>query len=98
MLIVKYETEEEAAQIIEVKQGEGYTLVEVQNVTEGNFLGFQEPGWTPPTEVIEKLQNENTDLKLAIAELAETSESDKIDMQLALAELADLITGGDQVG
>lgn len=44
------------------------------------------------------MKDENTELKLAVAELAETNESDKIDMQLALAELADLITGGDQVG
>lgn len=104
MIIIKYETEEDAQRIIAEKQAEGYTLVEVQNITEGNFLGFEEPGWVPPeippdvTEQIQELQNENTDLKLAIAELAETNESDKIDMQLALAELAELVAGGDQVG
>ncbi|ANS73716.1 hypothetical protein AWM70_03280 [Paenibacillus yonginensis] len=104
MIIVKYQNEEEMQQIIDEKQAAGYTLIEVQNITEGNFLGFEEPGWipteTPPdvTNQIKELQNENTDLKLAIAELAETNESDKIDMQLALAELAELVAGGDQVG
>lgn len=59
----------------------------------------QEPVYQPPlTDQVKKLQEENTALKLALAELAETSESDKIAMQLALAELADLIAGGDQVG
>lgn len=55
----------------------------------------QEPVYQPPlTEQVNALKNENTELKLAIAELAETNESDKIDMQLALAELAELVTGG----
>lgn len=46
----------------------------------------------------DELQQENTELKLAIAELAESNESDKVDMQLALAELAEIVEGGDQIG
>lgn len=43
MQIVKYQTEEESQQIIAAKQAQGLTLVEVANITEGNFLGFKEP-------------------------------------------------------
>lgn len=41
MLLVKYDTEQEAKRIIKQKTSMGYTLVSVQNITEGNFLGFQ---------------------------------------------------------
>ncbi|MTI57480.1 hypothetical protein [Geosporobacter ferrireducens] len=47
----------------------------------------------PPTE-IELLQQENLELKLALAELAGKSEDDKQDLQLALAELAEAFIGG----
>ncbi|MDH6430292.1 MULTISPECIES: hypothetical protein [unclassified Paenibacillus] len=47
---------------------------------------------TPPTE-IEILREENTELKLALTELAEAQEADKTEMQLALAEIAGLIGG-----
>lgn len=43
-----------------------------------------------PTE-LERLQLENMELKLALAELAEANETDKTQMQLALAELAELV-------
>lgn len=38
------------------------------------------------------LKNENTEIKLALAELAESQELDKTEIQLALAELAELIS------
>lgn len=81
MLIVKYETEEEAQQIIAEKESARYTLVEVSNVKEGNFLGFQEPGWTPPVppevrEALEvqvaELQQADIENKQAIADLTMT--------------------------
>ncbi|RRJ66936.1 hypothetical protein EHV15_31425 [Paenibacillus oralis] len=53
-----------------------------------------------PTE-LERLQAINTELKLAIAELAEASEADKTKIQLALTELAEMIAagrGGEKVG
>ncbi|MGG4552811.1 hypothetical protein [Paenibacillus humicus] len=50
-----------------------------------------------PTE-LERLQAENTELKLALVELAESQEADKLEMQLALAELVEIITGGETVG
>lgn len=77
MIIIKYETEEEGKQIITEKSAAGYTLVAVQNVTEGNFLGFQEPGWVPPepeTPLLDKI-NDNTeylidiDYRLSLVEL-----------------------------
>lgn len=51
-----------------------------------------------PTE-LELLQAENTELKLALAELAEAQEADKTEMQLAMAELAELlVVGGEDLG
>lgn len=51
--------------------------------------------WDTPIQspTIEDLQAENTSLKLALAEMAETQQTDKQEMQLALAEIADLIGG-----
>lgn len=46
-----------------------------------------------PTE-IQILQEENTDLKLALAEMAEKMEIEKINMMLAVAELAENLNGG----
>lgn len=43
-----------------------------------------------PTE-LERLQQENMELKLALTELAEANETDRTQMQLALAELAELV-------
>ncbi|GIO36873.1 hypothetical protein J41TS12_17340 [Paenibacillus antibioticophila] len=64
-----------------------------------DFSNFQINGeWDKPEssqeEVIASLQSENTELKLAIADLAEANEADKILMQLALAELAEIIAEG----
>ena len=42
MQIIKYETEEEKQTIITDKIALGFTLVEISNITEGNFLGFVE--------------------------------------------------------
>ncbi|MNP28570.1 hypothetical protein D3C76_1215400 [compost metagenome] len=77
MIIIKYETEEEAEQIIYEKQEDGFTLVEVTNITEGNFLGFQGSEWTPSIypKPLEERINENTeylidvDYRLSIIEL-----------------------------
>ncbi|MGO4345549.1 hypothetical protein AB4Z45_08665 [Paenibacillus sp. MCAF9] len=48
-----------------------------------------------PLSELDLLKLENTELKIALAELAEAQEADKTDMQLALAELADLLLGGE---
>lgn len=48
----------------------------------------------PKTE-IELLQEENLELKLALAEIAETQEANKTEMQLALAEMAEALFGGE---
>lgn len=47
MQIVKYETEDEAQQIIAEKAAQGLILVQVQNISDGNFLGFMEPSEMP---------------------------------------------------
>lgn len=48
----------------------------------------------PLTEQIADLVARNTELMLAVAELANVSETDKLDTQFAIAELASIITGG----
>jgi len=48
----------------------------------------------PLTEQIANLELQNTELMLAVAELASVSETDKMETQLAIAELASIITGG----
>lgn len=47
---------------------------------------------TPPTPEIDEL----TQLKLALADLAEAYEQSLTELQLALTEIAELITGGDE--
>ncbi|MEG0449908.1 MAG: hypothetical protein RR595_08635 [Lysinibacillus sp.] len=47
-----------------------------------------------PKSETEFLQEENTTLKLAVAELAEAQEQAKLETQIALAELAESILGG----
>lgn len=71
MEIIKYDTEDEAEQIIADKTSAGYTLVEVQNVTEGNFLGFQPPDWIAP-------ETEETQLQKAQKQLAELESRTKV--------------------
>lgn len=48
-----------------------------------------------PKPEIELLKDENLELKLALAEMAETQQSDKTEMQLALAEIAEILLGGE---
>jgi hypothetical protein len=40
--IVKYETEEEKQAIINSQAAEGFALTDIANITEGNFLGFDD--------------------------------------------------------
>lgn len=47
-----------------------------------------------PKSEVELLKDENTTLKLAVAELAEMQEQEKLNTQLALAELAESLTTG----
>ena len=69
-------------------------------------LRFSYPVFEPPLSVkLEQLEaensaikQENTDIKLALAELAVAQEMDKTELQLALAELADIIVGGGENG
>lgn len=62
MLIIKYETEEEAERIIAEKNAQGFRLSEIANITEGNFLGFDDS---------EVKQREIDELKIVVADLAE---------------------------
>jgi len=71
--------------------GEGLSQGEIEEITR--------PKPQKPDE-LERLRAENTELKLALTELAEAQELDKTEMQLALTELAELVagTGGEGVG
>jgi len=51
-------------------------------------------GYDPEPSELEQLRAENTELKLALTELAEAQEADKTEVQLALAEIAELVSGG----
>ncbi|WP_342511228.1 hypothetical protein MKY34_13015 [Sporosarcina sp. FSL K6-1522] len=62
------------------------------NELKGEILAAH-PNNEIPSEM-EQLQQENTELKLAIAELAEAHELSKLETQLALAEIAEAMTGG----
>lgn len=62
MKIFKYETEHEKNQIIDSMTAQGYHLIEVANITEGNFLGFDDRTYAPPAVTpieakIDELQN-----------------------------------------
>lgn len=54
-----------------------------------------EPIYQPPLSLkVKELEQQNTDLQLAIAEMAEDNEVEKTETQLAIAELAEIISGG----
>jgi hypothetical protein len=69
---------------------EGLTAEEIEELTK--------PRPQEPSE-LEQLRAENTELKLALTELAEAQEADKTEVQLALAEIAELVSGrGGNIG
>lgn len=65
--------------------GEGLSAEEIEELTKPQPQELSE---------LERLRAENTELKIALTELAEAQETDKTEMQLALAEIADLVSGG----
>lgn len=72
---------------------EGNELVHYVFDTElGDYVEVSREPYTPHLEP----EDELTQLKLAIAELAETYEQTVTDLQLALAEVAELVSGGDE--
>lgn len=85
MIIIKYTTEEVVELIIAEKTSQGYTLVEVQNITEGNFLGFLEPNETLP-------ENAKTETQ-KLQDMIDTLIMDNLNMQ---AQIDTLITSNLQ--
>jgi nitrogen regulatory protein PII len=66
MIIIKYENEEEVKEIVDEQTKKGLIVVEVSNVGEGNFLGFDDRNLIPkektPIEVqLNDIKN-NTDM------------------------------------
>lgn len=78
----------------------GLPYIEIE-VPEGKIITGVDVSITPhqvilediPKSETELLKEENTALKLAVAELAEVYEQQKLEMQLALAELAESLGG-----
>jgi len=70
MQIVKYQTEDESQQIIADKTALGFTLIEVANITEGNFLGFLEPN--EPVVPVPNEMKEMKDNQLILMEVLAT--------------------------
>lgn len=54
MKIIKYQTEEEAAEIIARETANGLIMTAVSNITDGNFLGFMDPA----PQIIEVTSNQ----------------------------------------
>ncbi|MBH0166283.1 hypothetical protein IHV12_15275 [Fictibacillus sp. 7GRE50] len=70
MQIFIYNSEEEKQKIISEKNAEGLILIQISNITEGNFLAFSENPIKEPTpleEKIEQLQQDNLILMDALA-------------------------------
>lgn len=76
---------------IEEREGVLYCIEE--DGSEWEYKPSPQP--EPESDRLAELETENTALKLALAELAETQEADKLATQLALAELAELVAGGE---
>ena len=80
MIIIKYGNEEEMNSIIDEQSAKGLILVEVTNVTEGNFLAFDdryvEPVMLsnipkPIEEQLDKIKEDNLILMDALATVFE---------------------------
>ncbi|WP_214813837.1 hypothetical protein [Exiguobacterium sp. s196] len=82
MIIVKYKTEQEAQQIIDEKQAQGLTLVEVSNITEGNFLGFVENPKNP------------TSLEEKVTQLEQLVQEQNLTQMEVLATIYEQLLGG----
>lgn len=85
MRIIAYDgTQEDMDRIISEQEKEGYILIEIQNITEGNFLGFSQTAYTPP-EV-------PTDIQVLDQKIKEHSKSIE-DLNAAMTEI--ILGGGE---
>ena len=70
MIIIKYENESEVEAIVAEQTSKGFHLIEVSNITEGNFLGFDDK-----VEVIPSIQPTNQevmDMQITVLDLVVT--------------------------
>ncbi|MEH7522025.1 hypothetical protein V7149_01880 [Bacillus sp. JJ1503] len=93
-MLLPYSHKDEIPSLVQEQKEKGLTLLEVMNITEGNFLLFGIPIPKVPTseERIKALEEERLGLQLALAESIEKQEIDKINNQLAMAELIETLT------
>lgn len=88
-----YSTEEEAQKIKSEQAEKGYKLVEVQNITEGDFLGFVSTDWIPPapaTPESERLRELEKELAVANEKVDKLTSAD-LDNKALLNELGAMI-------
>jgi hypothetical protein len=77
---------------------EVFAMRGVTDFTDYELLDGAEWDLSIESSTLAELQEENTSLKLALAEMAMTQQTDKQELQLALAEIAELISGGGENG
>lgn len=90
MQIIAYDgTPEELERIQAEKEAEGFLLVEVQNVVEGNFLGFvDKEGYNPPAPTPPKTPiEEELAVTKAKVETLEAADLDNKEMINGLGEM-----------
>lgn len=82
---------------------ESFSHEDVTVITEEQYFEYEkELAATYPDEVeseetkIERLENENVELKLAMAELVSQQELTNLEIRMAMAELANVMLGGDE--
>ena len=64
MVIIKYENESEVQGIINAQTALGLHLISVSNVTEGNFLGFDDRNVAPPVQTYSNQELKDNQLTL----------------------------------
>ena len=72
MVIVKYNDESEVQTIIDTQTSKGLVLVEIANISEGNFLGFDDRFVEPKTPLdLQSLKDDNLILMDVLATMYE---------------------------
>lgn len=66
-MLVQTFTDENMEEIIQKKRKQGYKLIQIQNITEGNFLIFLSENETEPKSEIEQIKERITDLEILIS-------------------------------
>lgn len=77
---------------------EVFAMRGVSDFTDYELVDGAEWDLSNESSILSELQEENTSLKLALAEMVMTQQTDKQELQLALVEIAEIISGGGENG